>query len=135
MTDEEFLRALESCTLPQSQFGHVAHVRAVYLYLQHADFATALDRVRRTIRNFATHHGKPERYHETVTVAYVSLVQQHLCERGDGGGWESFAHQNTELFDPGLLGQFYPRGQLDSDIARKVFVLPRATHAWPSPEH
>jgi hypothetical protein len=30
VTDEEFLQALESCKLPESQFGHAAHVRAAY---------------------------------------------------------------------------------------------------------
>lgn len=28
MTDEEFLRALEMCELPESEFGHAAHIRA-----------------------------------------------------------------------------------------------------------
>lgn len=126
MTDQEFLRALESCTLAESQFGHVAHVRAAYLYLRQTDFAGALDRIRRTIRHFATHHGMPDRYHETITVAYVALIQQHICERGNGGGWESFARENPELFDPDLLGQFYPRGQLESEMARRVFLLPRS---------
>src|ERR1700676_4303748 len=86
MTDEEFLRAIESCELPESDFGHAAHVRAGYLYLRQADFAGALVRIRRAIRNYAQHKGKPDRYHETITVAYVALIQQHICERGDGGG-------------------------------------------------
>jgi hypothetical protein len=129
MTDQEFLRALESCALPESEFGHVAHVRAAYLYLRQHDFAGALDRIRRAIRQFATHLGKPDRYHETITVAYAALIQQHICERGDGGGWESFARENPQLFDPHLLGHFYSRGQLESEMARKVFLLPRSTPA------
>jgi len=125
VTDQEFLRDLESGELPASQFGHAAHVHAAYLYLQQADFAGALDRMRRTIRHFAARHGRPDRYHETITVAYVALIQQHLCERGNSGGWEAFARENPELFEPGLLEQFYPRGQLDSELARRVFLLPR----------
>ena len=81
MTDQEFLRALESCTLPESQFGHAAHVRAAYLYLQQSDFAGSLDRIRRAIRNYAAHLGKPQRYHETITVAYVALIQEQVFER------------------------------------------------------
>jgi hypothetical protein len=127
MTDQEFLRALESCTLPESQFGHAAHVRAAYLYLGQADFAGALDRIRRAIRNYATHHGKPDRYHETITVAYLALIQQHICERGMSDGWESFTRENSELLDPDLLTQFYSREQIESAIARKTFLLPRPT--------
>ena len=125
MTDQQFLRALESCALPERDFGHAAHVRATYLYLQTGEFAAALGQVQRTIRNYASSLGKPDRYHETITVAYVALIQQHLHERGDGAGWANFARHNPELFEPGLLLHFYPRSQLQSELARKVFLLPR----------
>lgn len=124
MTDREFLRALESCELPEREFGHAAHVRAAYLYLRESDFAAALERIRRAIRNYTRHLGKPDRYHETITVAYVALIQQHICERGNAGGWAAFACANAELFQPDLLRRFYSRAQLDSDIARRIFLLP-----------
>jgi hypothetical protein len=127
MTDEEFLRALESCELPESDFGHAAHVRAAYLYLRQAeDFAAALVQIRRAIRNYASHLGQPDRYHETITVAYLALIQQHICERGNGGEWPVFARDNPELFRPGLLREFYPQAQLESEMARSVFLLPRS---------
>jgi hypothetical protein len=126
VTDEEFLRALESCTLPESEFGHHAHVRAGYLYLKKSDFAEALDRIRRSIRAYATHHGKPDRYHETITVAYLALIQQCIFERGDGGGWVIFAQSSPELFNPELLARFYERDVLESKMARRVFLLPRS---------
>jgi hypothetical protein len=125
MTDEEFLRALENCTLPESEFNHYGHVRAGYMYLTQTDFSGALDRSRRAIRNYATHHGKPDRFHETITVAYLSLIQQHICERGDCGGWLEFAVANPELFHPELLGQLYDPKVLASDMARRIFLLPR----------
>jgi hypothetical protein len=126
MTDREFIRALESCELLEGEFGHAAHVRAAYLYLREDGFARALERMRTAIRNYARHLGKGDRYHETITVAYVSLIQQQICERGDGGGWEVFARENPELVQPGLLLQYYPKAQLDSELARKVFLLPRS---------
>jgi hypothetical protein len=101
VNDDEFLRALEDCTLAEPDFGHAAHVRAGYLYLQRYGFPGALARIRRTIQDFAAHHGRPDRYSETMTVAYLTRIHQHLCERGDGGGWAEFAHHNPELFDRG----------------------------------
>ncbi len=124
MNDQEFLRALESCELPERDFGHAAHVRAAYLYLQVCEFAGALERIRRAIRNYAGHLGKPDRYHETITVAYLALIQQHICERGSAGGWLAFARDNVELFEPDLLQRFYSQAQLDSEMARRIFVLP-----------
>ncbi|HMD59372.1 MAG TPA: hypothetical protein VKG66_06260 [Steroidobacteraceae bacterium] len=129
MTDEQFLAALEQCVLPEAEFSHRGHVRAAYLYLLQGDFPEALSRLRRAIRNYARHLGKPERYHETITVAYLALIQQHICERGDGGGWPAFQRDNPELFRPGLLLEFYPQQQLDTALARKVFLLPQAPPA------
>jgi hypothetical protein len=98
MRDEEFLEALERCTLPAAQFTHAAHVRAGYLYLRAGEgFDGGLGRMRRAIKNYAAHLGKPEKYDETLTVAYLALIHQRLRERGDGGGWDGFARENTDL--------------------------------------
>ena len=88
MTDGEFLAALEACTLPASAFRHADHLRAAYLYLRAGSFAGAIARVTTTLRRYAASQGKPERYHETITVAYLALINQHLQDRGDAGGWE-----------------------------------------------
>jgi hypothetical protein len=126
VSDTEFLLALESCELPASDFGHAAHVRAAYLYLLQSGFAGALQRIRQTIRNYADHLGKPGLYHETITVAYVALINEHMCRRGSSCGWPAFARGNAELFQPDLLQQFYAQAQLESDLARSVFLLPRS---------
>ena len=126
ITDDDFLRALESCRLPEQEFGHAGHVRAAYLYLRAGDFVAALDRMSRSIRAYAVSLGKPDRYHEKITVAYLSLIQEHMRERGDAGGWAAFARANPELLDKHLLEKFYSSAQLDSDAARRIFLLPRA---------
>jgi hypothetical protein len=126
MTDAEFLHALESCVLPASEFTHSAHVRAAYLYLRQGDFTDALVRMRTTILNYARHLGKPNLYHETITVAYVALIRQHMEERGSADSWPEFARCNPELLRPDLLKHFYTPELLASDTARKVFVLPRS---------
>ncbi len=130
MNDADFLRALESCELPEQEFGHAGHVRAAYLCLRTADFAGALGRVSRAIRAYATYMGKPERYHETMTVAYVSVIQQHMVERGDGGDWATFARDNPGLLDKNLLARFYPAELLKSDAARKIFLLPATPYRY-----
>ncbi len=129
MNDRDFVDALETCTLPESGFTHSTHIRATYIYLREHDFAQALARMSASIRRYATHLGKPDRYHETITVAYLTLIRQHLYERGDGGGWEGLAAANPELFERELLLGFFPRAQLESELARRIFVLPRSLAA------
>jgi hypothetical protein len=123
-SDEAFLQALETCVLPEVDFGHAAHVRTSYLYLRDGEFASALLRLQRTIRGYANSLGRPDRYHETMTVAYLALIQQHIAQRGDGGGWNGFKRDNPELFDRDLLLRFYSRSQLESGLARRLFLLP-----------
>jgi hypothetical protein len=99
------------------------------LYLKSGDFVSALVRLREAIRRYAGSLGKPQRYHETITVAYVALIQERMAEHDDGD-WAAFAKNNPELFTPDLLQRIYPASQLDSDLARRIFVLPRgALHA------
>jgi hypothetical protein len=126
MTDADFLAALERCTVPESEFTHAAHVRAAYLYLRNGSFGQAIDRMAATIRRYATSLGKPDRYHDTITVGFLALIRARICERGDGGGWAEFATENPDLLDRGRLLRHYPRDQLQSPLARRVFVLPQA---------
>ena len=122
MTDREFLAALESCTLPAAQFRHRDHLRAGWAYLESMPFGAALDRMREALRRYAASHGQPERYHETITVAYMSLLQTHRMLR-PADTWEDFVAANPALFEPNLLGRFYDRATLDCPLARRVFVL------------
>ena len=124
MNDAAFLEALEACTLAPSEFTHAAHVRAAYLCLRAGSFGEAIDRMSTTLRRYAKSLGRPDKYHETITVAYLVLIRERLCEGGDGGGWAGFAAANPELFDRDLLLRYFPRQQLESPRARRVFVLP-----------
>jgi hypothetical protein len=131
MGDEEFLAALEACSLSERQFGHAGHVRAAYLYSRSGDFAVALVKIRRAIQAYAASLGKADRYHETITVAYLALIRQKLYECGDPGGWRGFAQANTDLLDRNLLLKFYPQARLDSELARRTFLLPRSSQPAP----
>ena len=125
MTDDVFLAGLERATLPEAEFRHADHVRAAYLYLVRHGFAGAVDRLSTALRGYAAARGKPGRYHETVTVAFLALINERLHEAGDGGSWPGFRRANSDLFEPGLLGRYYPPAVLASETARAVFLLPR----------
>jgi len=48
-----------------------------------------------------------------------------LSERGDAGGWAGFRQQNQDLLEPDRLLRHYRPSELDSELARRTFVLPR----------
>jgi hypothetical protein len=134
MTDEGFLTALERCELPAEDFTHAAHVRAGYLHLRAGGFDAALGRMRSAIQRYAAHLGKPGKYHETITIAYLALIQERLSEGGDAGDWASFQERNPDLFERDLLLRHYSRSELESDLARRTFILPRREgHTAPTP--
>jgi hypothetical protein len=124
MTDDELIAALEDTTLPELRFDHTAHLRTAYLLLTRDGFAGAIARMSAALRRYAASKGKANRYHETITVAHLALVQQHIAMRGDAGGWPQFVRANPELFDRRLLQHYYRDETLRSDLARRTFVMP-----------
>ena len=125
--DAQFLAALEAATLPPEQFNHAAHVRAGYLYLRVAAFPQATATMCSTIRRYSQAIGKPGRYHETITVAFMALINACMGRDGERGGWPQFRAANPQLFQPDVLLAYYPREVLESTEARSAFtLLPRA---------
>jgi hypothetical protein len=123
MSDEAFLRALEDGSLPEAAFRHRDHLRAAYLYLRRDGYLAGSAAIVRALAAYARAKGKPERYHETVTLAFMTLVNERLSLAGDGGGFEGFLALHSDLADPGILTRFYRPETLASERARRVFVL------------
>src|SRR5262249_2428340 len=76
MNDMEFVRAFESCKLPPDLFHHRDHIRLAWIYLHQYGADQAVTRIAASIRNYAAHLGKSDKYHETVTVAWMRLFAQ-----------------------------------------------------------
>ncbi|HEX2115425.1 MAG TPA: hypothetical protein VHM01_13545 [Alphaproteobacteria bacterium] len=130
MTDAEFIAALENCSLPSSEFHHAAHVRAAYIYLRGGGFVEAIARMSAMVQRYAAGHGKAGLYHETVTVAFLSLINERLHRCGDAGCWSAFAAENPDLLDGRILHRYYRPETLKTQVAREVFVLEQR---WCSP--
>jgi hypothetical protein len=84
MTDDEFLAAFEACRLPRDHWTHEAHVRMAWLYLREMRLEEVIATVRGGIRRYNASHGNTEGYHETITVAYLVLIDSRLgCGAGE----------------------------------------------------
>lgn len=126
MTNAELLDGFESCTLPASRFHHGDHVKVVWLYLQREPVLRALDSFASALKRFAMAAGRPGLYHETITCAYVFLVNERMERTGRTASWEEFAAGNADVLTwrPSVLDRLYRPETLQSDLARRVFVLP-----------
>lgn len=124
MSDDDFLAAFRDGTLPLASFDHQAHVRAGYLYVSRHGLGLAIEQFGKDLRAFAATHGKAGLYHETITVAFLALINERIAIGGDRG-WETFAAANPDLFGRNSLAPFYAPEELASAEARRVFMLPR----------
>jgi hypothetical protein len=122
MTDDEFASAFENCELSNTSFHHRDHIRLAWIYLQRYGESEAAARIAISIRKFAAHHGKSDKYHETVTVAWMRLVAHAV--QSSPGPFDLFAARNPALFDKSTLAAFYSGAALQSEAAKNSFILP-----------
>ncbi|HWE22438.1 MAG TPA: hypothetical protein VG496_00735 [Myxococcales bacterium] len=126
LDDEALVTAFERAELGSSEFRHREHVRAAYVYLaRHGDFAEAAHRFRTALRRFAAAHGVANRYHETLTWAYLALINDRM-HGAPLEGSVALLRRCPELLDGrALLGRYYDvDALLRSPRARDVFLLP-----------
>jgi len=126
MRDEEFIERFEAGTLPSESFHHRDHVKMVWLYLRHYPLLEALGRFSENLKRFATAHGKPQLYHQTITWVYVFLINEQIERNGQEQSWEEFVGANPDLFDwkNNVLKTYYDDETLSSEFARRIFVFP-----------
>jgi hypothetical protein len=125
-TDDDLLAAFEAAREPEGGFHHREHLRVAWLYLRRDAWPVALGRFAEGLKRFAIAHGQPGLYHETVTVAYFLLTHQRMAQDPVDTGFDAFAARYPELlgWKPSILDRYYDKATLDSDHARRVFVMP-----------
>ena len=121
--DEE-LRALESGTLDAARFPHPEHLRLGFEMLRRHPFGEAVVRFSRGLQLIAAKAGRPEVYHETITVAFLAVINERRVRLATEN-WSEFQEKNADLLDKRCLERWYPAAQLGSDLARRTFCLPR----------
>jgi hypothetical protein len=120
---EEELRVLERGALDPAKFPHPEHVRLGYEMLRRYSFGEAITRFSRGLQLLAANAGRPQVYHETITVAFLALINERRARSG-AKGWSEFKTNNSDLLDKRCLEKWYGAEQLGSDLARQTFCLP-----------
>ena len=131
-TTVDELRALETGALDPRKFPHQEHVRLAYGMLERYPFGEAVSRFSRGVKLLAAKAGRPEIYHETITVAFLAVIGERRA-RARSNNWPEFKANNSDLFDKRCLGKWYGADQLESDLARRTFCLPQGAAISKSP--
>lgn len=104
-------------------FGHRQHVELTWRYLEKHDPNTACALIAGAIREVAAAHGAPEKFHATITSAWVRCVAVHR-QRWPAKSFDEFIERNAALLDSKLLERHFTPGLLFSDGARAAIVEP-----------
>lgn len=124
-TSAEEIRRFESGAIAPVAFKHADHIRVAWHYLQEMPLVEALPRYGRGLLALATRAGRPDRYHETITWAFMFVIHERILE-APNAEYEMFSDRNPDLFEwpGGPLGRYYRPETLQSERARRSFVMP-----------
>ncbi|MBN8226522.1 hypothetical protein JYK02_03260 [Corallococcus macrosporus] len=106
-----------------SGFTHQDHVRVVYLYTRKAGGEAAVELTRAGLKTLTRRLGVPEKFHETVTVAWARLVSEQV-EAAPGRDFTAFIGDNPRFLRKDLLEDYYSREVLFGSEARSRFIEP-----------
>jgi hypothetical protein len=104
-------------------FGHRQHIHLTWLAVRQHGVPAAVTLVSDGIQRTARYAGAPQKYHVTVSRAWVELVGYHAAERAEPC-WPAFAEHHPLLLDKRLLTRFYRSSTLASPHARTHWVAP-----------
>ena len=128
MTDEQFARAFERGEVTPAEFDHRSHVRLAWVYLREArDVDAATDRMREAIRRFAAAANASTKYHETITVLWMRLLDDARARVPVASELVELFRHCPELADKDLPLKYYSRERLFSDEARAGWIPPETT--------
>lgn len=110
-------------TRSSPRFGHRQHVQLTWLAVRNCGRDAAIDLVSQGIRRTARYAGAPQKYHPTISRAWVELIAHHVMH-DPTADFDVFAERNAPLFDKRLLSRFYRSTTLAGIPARTGWVEP-----------
>jgi hypothetical protein len=124
MSKRESAAAAGGDDAPSGLFRHREHVKLAWMYLRKYTLLEAVVKVSESLGMFAVLNGGE--YNETLTWAYMFLINERMLRMGEDDEWDEFARANPDLFDweRNILKNYYREETLESDLAKRVFILP-----------
>ena len=120
----ELAAILPGITGPGGQFRHRQHINLAFYAVRRYGMPDAIAAVCGWIRQLAAYGRAPQKYHYTVSRAWVELVAHHVAADPDGTDFAAFAERNPALLDKRLLARHYRSSTLAAAAARVRWVEP-----------
>jgi hypothetical protein len=121
-SDDELMAGFEAASLPA--FAHADHVRLTILYLARHGRQETERRLFEGLQRFANAKGVPKKFHVTMTIGWLDLVDDALRKHPDARDAATLVRRCPELLDRDALLRFYTADRLMSDAARERWIAP-----------
>ncbi len=122
LTDDELVAGFEAATL--ESFPHADHVRLTIIYLSRHGRDETERRLTDGLRRFAAAKGVPQKFHVTMTLAWLDLVDTARRHHPEASGAAALVAACPELLERDALLRFYSPERLASEDARIRWVPP-----------
>jgi hypothetical protein len=122
LTDDELIDGFEAATLPS--FPHADHVRLTILYLARHGREETERKLFEGLRRFAAAKGVPQKFHVTMTIAWLDLVDAARRRYPETDDPTALVTVCPQLLDRDALLRFYTSERLMSEDARQRWVAP-----------
>jgi hypothetical protein len=122
LTDDELVAGFESATL--EAFPHAEHVRLTIIYLTRVGREATERKLFEGLQRFAAAKGVPQKFHVTMTVAWIALIEAALAAHPHARDPAALVAACPELLDRNALLRFYAAERLQSGAARERWVPP-----------
>lgn len=125
LTDADHLlrRHFEEKSLPNGAFRHREHVRLTWIYLTAEPADRVAARLCRSLLELTTGHGVADRFHYTLTVAWVRLIEFERRSHPDSS-FDDLVAACPHLLNKDAPLSYYSRDRLYSETARRGWVEP-----------
>ena len=101
-----------------------------WIYMTRFDHLEAVHQFKNDLQSFAIALGAPKKYHETITLFFLSVIADRLSSTtpvdATSKSWETFKAANEDLLltSGDFLSTWYSKEVLRSNRARKDWVEP-----------
>ena len=123
---DPLVRTFEEMTVDPAQFRHRQHLYVAWCYLRELPLEDALARYVRHLKRLTIALGVPDKFHATMTWTYLVILDRAMRDSPSATFDELLAcHPGLLDHRAGAIHAHYDRAELDTDEARRHFVLPR----------
>jgi hypothetical protein len=125
LSDSKFEEQFQNMTMDPALFTHKAHLRLAWIHLNKYGEEKAIENICNQIQKFDRRHGDGTKYHTTMTVAAVKVVE-HFRSKSNTRSFQELLTENPRILThfKELLGKHYSKDQLQMEIAKEKYVEP-----------